>query len=104
MVRPMACLASAPAWKTVRQTSSDPRPPPSRGHASRGQALDRKHMPSSHDRLGLIAPAIDQTFHRHLLVGQKATEANVPRSVAFTQLAQTYVLTRNHAFEQHRPL
>ena len=73
-------------------------PPP-----SRGQALDRKHMPASDHRLGRTAPAIDQAFGRHLIVGQKATEANFPRSTAFTQLAQTYVLTRNHAFEKHRP-
>ena len=69
-----------------------------------GGILDRQDMPAGNRRSRLIAPALDQAFHRHLVVGQQAMEPDLLLPFALTQPAQANVLARDHASEQHPPL
>jgi hypothetical protein len=66
--------------------------------------LDRQHMPGGRRRTRLFAPAFNQAFDRHFIVGQQAMETELLRPLALAQRAHTNVLARDHAIEQHRPI
>src|SRR5271166_3373828 len=66
--------------------------------------LDGDHMSTRHSRSRLLAPAGDQALDRHILVGEKPTEAHLPRPIVRAEPTQASALTRDHAFEQRRPL
>ncbi len=66
--------------------------------------LDGDHMPARHGRNRPRAPAVDQAGDRHILVGEKPTEAHLPRPIAGAEPTQASALARDHAFEQRRPL
>jgi hypothetical protein len=74
------------------------------GEVDLARILDCQHVPAGHRRHRLLAPALDQPLHRHLVIGQQPMETDFLPPLTLTQPAQADVLPRDHAIEQHRPL
>ena len=57
--------------------------------------LDRQHVPAGDRGAGLIAPALDQPFDRHLFVGREMTVPDLGGTAAGGQSSQAQGLARD---------
>src|SRR6185437_3153123 len=74
-----------------------------RAEVDLARILDGEHVAARHSPRGLLAPALDQPLDRHILVGQEAAIAYLPRAAAAAELAQANTLLHGHTLEQLRP-
>ena len=65
---------------------------------------DRQHVPAGDRRAGLLAPALDQPFDRHLFVGQEMTVPDLGGAAAAGQFSQAQGLARDDRIEKLSPL
>jgi hypothetical protein len=65
--------------------------------------LDRQYVAASRCNRRLFAPACQQRFQAHVLIGEKPAIADDLGSIAIRRSPQTRTGARDHAFEQGRP-